>query len=159
VLAELTIINMVAAANCWITNCVTTYHHQMLMHNMNQLLVLQIGHCTFVHNTLFLNNLELLLSMDFRWVNTAGENLIQDNIITDQHTGPYILQNGAAGNVVAYNVFLRAIDNAMRYGCISHGGIANYNLWEGNVVTWLAADSYRDDLIIIRHSFVRPGNG
>jgi len=77
--------------------------------------------------------------------NTSGE-LVQNNILERLHTS-LMIENGAAGNVLAYNYSFGAYDNevippSFVIGDISeHGALTQFNLFEGNDATALNWDS------------------
>ena len=76
--------------------------------------------------------------------NKSSAILVQNNIFERLHVS-IMLEWGAAGNVVGYNYTLGAFDanspNAMLGGIDLHGAHPQFNLFEGNVITAVGADS------------------
>lgn len=76
----------------------------------------------------------------------SSDNLIEDNILDGNSSG-ILIQAGSSGNVVAYNYVHRGFDTTspttdLKFGLICHGDFANYNLFEGNVITRIGSDNY-----------------
>jgi len=72
----------------------------------------------------------------------STDNLIEDNII-DYRSTAIMFQEGATGNVAAYNFAYRMYgDSMLKTGFSHHGDNPNMNLFEGNIGTTMAADNF-----------------
>jgi hypothetical protein len=77
----------------------------------------------------------------FQVTSCGTDNLIEDNV-ADLTGGPYLLQYGCSGNVVAYNFYARTKTNIVLGSQLTlHGSAANYNLFEGNIVQGMKSDN------------------
>lgn len=97
--------------------------------------------------------------------------LVVDNILDEVYQG-VVFQNGACGNVGAYNYMWRGYgtdypnDSSLKYSFSVHGGAANFNLFEGNVGSRITADNfwgcnYRNTFLrnwVTRYSLNGSGN-
>jgi hypothetical protein len=128
-------IQFYVSANCWVTNICTTNCSD----DTGDIAIYDSTHITVAQNTLLCVQ-GTSSQYGIHLHDNSGECLIYDNIV-DQHTGPILLQAGTAGNVIAYNYIGHARESK-NYGIITHGSFSWFNLFEGNVCAWLAADSY-----------------
>jgi hypothetical protein len=95
----------------------------------------------------------------------AHDNLIEDNIFT-YVSSTLLAQNGASGNVYAYNYCYHITgappSQTLKFGALSHGGNANMNLWEGNDMTMMGSDNFwgsNRSLTVLRNSIRRADDG
>lgn len=151
------------AAYCWVSNVESDFadgDHVRIERSANCEVRHSYFHDAFVHSAGTHDN-------QIGCWSKASANLIIDNIIRRLHVG-IMLENGAAGNVVAYNYLEGGYDasvtggNRPLFGGIegNHGAHPQFNLFEGNVTPYIRADSYwgsSSDGVLLRNYSIGTG--
>src|SRR5256885_1978601 len=130
------------ADNCWMKNCVVT-------NNANQDVELFFAYDCEIRDNIIKYHSAYSSSSKYSVVLGAGTSdcLVENNIAQGNNLGIVCLL-GACGNVIGYNFGFQGFgagyptDNAMKGGMNSHGDLAQFNLWEGNVFPWWQMDDF-----------------
>lgn len=135
------------AANCWLTNVHST--NVNLTGSATHFEVNNSARISIVGSKAERNGYSSYVNVYGGSLNSgATDCLVEDNIF-DRLWHGFLVQNGAAGNVVAYNFGLNyghgsdyPTDSSVKPGGVSHGNYPNMNLFEGNVLSYYMQDSF-----------------
>lgn len=137
------VIKFYIANNCWLTNVVTTNSNFSSIAVDQSYAITVAGCMTRNHQTYDSNTRYGVQVSEF-----ATDCLIVDNILQGNNLC-ITTQQGASGNVIAYNFSNKgfnstypAFSGTVYGGIAAHGDFSHHNLFEGNVVPWFSTDEF-----------------